>query len=614
MGQPPNEDQLDEAVRQSCAKASSKMAALIDDQLIEARYKAQAKKVIHSGNLYGTGVLKAPLVERKVRQRFVRETKKDEKTGKVSYCWVMKTETYIAPFVDYVPLWHFYPDMSSTELESCRYVYELHPMTRTELLDLSRRRKFDKKKIREYIESRPDGAAEARPFDVELRSMGDREASAIADRTGKYDVLERWGWIDGASLRECGVEVPDERLIETFFTNIWLLPTGDVIKASIQPIAGVLWPYHIYYLDKDETSIFGEGIATIMRDDQDMLNASVRMMLDNAAITAGPQIEANTGLLNPGQDPRDIRPFKVWTRSNENAVAPALRVYTIPNSITELNQLATMFENNADETTAVPKYVTGDNPTAGAAGTASGLSMLMGNSSIVFKDQVSNYDEGVTVPFITALYRWNMQFSKDDEVKGDYDIKATGAASLVAKEVRAQQLQAFGVATGNPMDAPFVKRDELLRQQAEALDLTGVVKTKEEVEGEQNNEAAQMQQKLAEAQAAAVLAQAQATAAKLNADAERLMRQAQHMLAESARVRAVTQQVEVETAARALEAGAIATANPHAAAAGDEILQHAEQKTDEALATIAQMQGTTPQAQPGQPAPEQPQQPQQAPQ
>lgn len=44
----------------------------------------------------------------------------------------------------------------------------------------------------------------------------------------------------------------------------------------LAPIEGVRWPYHLYYLDHDETSIFGDGLASIMRDDQKMLNASIR--------------------------------------------------------------------------------------------------------------------------------------------------------------------------------------------------------------------------------------------------------------------------------------------------------------------------------------------------
>jgi hypothetical protein len=134
-----------------------------------------------------------------------------------------------------------------------------------------------------------------------LRHRAARSATATSrqsDIGNKYEVLERWGYLDGQQLRDAGVTVPDERLHESFFSNVWMLPDGTIIKAVLQPINGVTWPYHLYYFDKDESSIFGEGLASIMRDDQTMLNASTRLMLDNAAMTAGAQLEVNPHLLS----------------------------------------------------------------------------------------------------------------------------------------------------------------------------------------------------------------------------------------------------------------------------------------------------------------------------
>ena len=47
-----------EAVVDVAQKSAEAMMATIDDQLAEARYKRECKRVIASGNLYGTGVLK----------------------------------------------------------------------------------------------------------------------------------------------------------------------------------------------------------------------------------------------------------------------------------------------------------------------------------------------------------------------------------------------------------------------------------------------------------------------------------------------------------------------------------------------------------------------------
>ena len=92
---------------------------------------------------------------------------------------------------------------------------------------------------------------------------------------------------------------------------VWLFPDGQVVKAILSPIEGVEWPYELYFFDKDETSPFGEGIASIMRDDQEMINAAARMILDNAAVTAGPQFEVFVPAFPVNANLTDIYPGKV---------------------------------------------------------------------------------------------------------------------------------------------------------------------------------------------------------------------------------------------------------------------------------------------------------------
>ena len=94
---------------------------------------------------------------------------------------------------------------------------------------------------------------------------------------------------------------------------------------------------------------------------------------------------------------------------------------------------------------------------------------------------VKQFDDNVTSPFITAMYRWNMQWSENDALKGDYDVKAMGSTSLIAKEVRAQQYQTvFGV-TADPRFAGRVKDDELLEAYFRDVDMpTHLIRTPHE--------------------------------------------------------------------------------------------------------------------------------------
>jgi hypothetical protein len=569
----PTIDELKAVVQEYVKSASGKMANTIDDQLTETRYRKVAKEVIHSGNLYGTGILKGPLVEKKVRISYVR------KGGR----WQAKEESYTVPFVDHVPLWRFYPDMSATSIEDCRYTWEQHLMTRAGLLELADRPRFDRQAIIDYVQGRPDGEYTQRQVDLELRQFGERNAIDTS-KTGLYEVLERWGWVTADDLLMVNVRIPENRRHESFFAQVWMLPNGTVIKAALQPITGATFPYHFYYFDKDETSLFGEGVAAIMRDDQEMLNAGVRMLLDNAAIAAGPQLEVNVRALSNRENVSEMYPFKIWQRNGEDANSPAIRVIDLPAHMPELSNIIAMFEANADETTAIPRYMTGENVTNGAAGTASGLSMLMGASGIVLKDLVVNFDEGVTRPFVTALYRWNMRFNPDDGIKGDYDVKARGAASLVAKEVRSQTLGMFAQSL-QPEERQYIKWDELVRARAETQELGNILKTADEVQAEQNNPQAQQMQQLQQAQAQLEMAKLQAMVAKLQAEVSKINAQAVD--------------ANVRAAYAAMQAGAVAVQNPNIAPAGDAILQSAGWKD------ATPEQGTiTPEQ--GMPAPEMP--------
>lgn len=573
-GEPPVQ-LVEQAAKQQAKEASRRMSEVIEDQLVEARYKQVALKTIHSGHLYGAGILKGPLVDRRVRTRFVREGGK----------WVSKSESYVIPFIDFVPLWRFYPDMSSTELSACRFAYERHTMTRHEMSGLAERKSFAKgrQRIIDWIKGNPKGHATPRYWDNELRNIGERDG-VQGDAGGTYEVLERWGWLNGEQLAAAGVNVPEERMHEAFFSNVWMLPNGTIIKVALQQIDGVTWPYFFYYFDKDESTIFPEGLASIMRDDQEMLNAATRIMIDNAAITSGGQLEVSPHLLSSTERVDEIAPWKVWLRNNLSPGQPAIREIRFNSNIGELSQMAAMFENNADETTAIPRYMSGENSTNGAAGTSSGLSMLMGAVNIVTKDLITSYDEGVTVGFIRGVYGWNMKFNADDSIKGDYDVKATGSASLVAKEVRTRQLNEFAQLTANQLDAPWIKRGVLNKLRAEANELVDVVKTQEEFDTEQSSPQnvanMQLQQQLMLAQLNDLMSKIQ----KTSAETERALASVRLLDAQAVGAK-------VSSAYAALQAGGVATSQPTIAPAGDEILRSAGWKDATPDPSIAQLNG-----------------------
>jgi len=129
----------------------------------------------------------------------------------------------------------------------------------------------------------------------------------------------------------------------------------------------------------------------------------------------------------------------------------------------------------ADEYTGIPRYMTGDSPAGGAGRTASGMSMLMSNAGKAIKQVVANIDGNVISPVIDRLYYYNMRYGTDPDLKGDINIVARGAVSLIVKEqAQVRQNQFLQIALTSPFAQQIIGVEgvaELLRQGAKTLDM-----------------------------------------------------------------------------------------------------------------------------------------------
>ena len=74
-------------------------------------------------------------------------------------------------------------------------------------------------------------------------------------------------------------------------------------------------------------------------------------------------------------------------------------------------------------------------------------------------------------PLGEGLFRFNMQFDYDSDIKGDLEVKARGTESLMANEVRSQRLMQFMQVASSPTLAPFAKFDYIIREIAKSMDL-----------------------------------------------------------------------------------------------------------------------------------------------
>jgi len=473
-----DEEDFNAVLKEHAKITSEKMRKEIKDQLVEKpgriSYRETAKRVIRSGLKYGTGILKGPLVT--VEERKSWGLGEDQETGQKK--WMMeRVEGEITPFYEFVQIWDFYPDMSVADLKNCSFVWQAHIKDQADLLELAMRKDFKGDKIRQYIKENPKGSAVAKNHEQQLRMMSE-DASQSPQLEGKFRVMERWGFLTGVQLKDAGISINPENEIEVFYSNIWILD-NVVIKAVLAPVKGAEMPYHLFYFDKDETCIFGDSLPTIIRDPVKAYNAATRGMLDHAAITAGPQISYNASALRAGTD-IEIYPFKLWPFEDTDDMDKAFKVWDLSNHMSEYVALTQFFRDVIDEL-STPRFMQGQGDVGGAGDTAHGLSMLMGAANVNLKEIIKTYDDGITQPFISGMYHWNMQFNKKEEIKGDFDVVALGSSSLIAKELYADKLMNAAKVTDSPRFQPKIKDDMLLKEVFKALELNAdLIRTEEE--------------------------------------------------------------------------------------------------------------------------------------
>jgi hypothetical protein len=257
------------------------------------------------------------------------------------------------------------------------------------------------------------------------------------------EALQFWGSVQGKLLIEWGMDESEiEDPLQDYHIEAWLVGQY-VIKATINPDPLARKPYYKTSWENIPGSFWGNSVPDLCRDTQAMCNAAARALANNMSLASGPQVMVNTSRLPAGDDITSMYPWKIWSYTDDGfgtqGASQPIGFFQPNSNAQELMQIYQNFSLLAEEYTGIPRYMTGDSATGGAGRTASGLSMLMGNAGKSIKNVVASVDR-VLEPAIERLYVYNMQFLDDPDLKGDVNIVAHGASSLVQKEAQQNQL------------------------------------------------------------------------------------------------------------------------------------------------------------------------------
>lgn len=410
------------------AKASAERAQeQIDDWQVECRYHAEVRKMLESSARVGTGVLKGPHPG-KTRKRAAVQTL----TG-----WVIQISEEIKPQSKFVNVWNFYPDPAcGDDIQRGSYVFECDDITARKLMDL---------KGGGYLDDMIDMCIEEGPTSP---TDGTRK-NAKDQKTAEKDLYQIWyfhGMVSKKDMEAAGCECGDKDTYPCIVTMV----NDRVIKVAMSPLDSGEFPYDVMVWQERIGHWAGVGVARQMRECQKGANAAVRNLMDNAGLSAGPQIIINRDKIRPANGKWEIAPRKLWLTVTGEEVSDVSQAFMIVNIQTlqqELMAILQFWLKEAEDVTGLPMLLQGQQ--GKAPDTVGGMQLMNNNGTTVLRRIARNFDDRVTEPHIGRYYEFLM-IHGPDEAKGDFTIDARGSSALVERDAQKMELMQLIGMSVNP--------------------------------------------------------------------------------------------------------------------------------------------------------------------
>lgn len=500
-----------------------KMERLLRNRMINAEYGRKARLAIEDLCIKGTAVVKGPTIQEKKYRRYEGAT-----TSEGRDIQVLREEFISEPSVERVDPLYFFPDPSARLPEEVEDCFELHPMSASELVELLKNPAFIPDNIRKVLESDPDPSHVP---DIVARTTQEK---SNANQRRRYWVREYHGPLDKRVLYDA--EMIDQEALDDpamrYTGEVWYC-NKHVIRMSLSHIEGEDGlPYGISVWEKDPNSVFGHGSPFLLKNAQRVANQAYLMLLDNASLSAGPQIVLNREMIEPAnKGDYGIEPMKVWFMTEYGAnVQEAMQFINIPVQSQEISAIMDMAMQFADMESSTPLLQQGEMPSGN--NTTSGMAMIMSATNIIQKAASMNWDDYITKPLVQRFYHYEMQYGDDPEVKGDFEVEVGGATERIEAQIKAQEIERMlGLAGSNEEFMMHLDANKAFRALADNTRTGDVLRTIQEVEqlkAEQAQAAQQAQEsdpEVLKAQAAMITAKAREQEAQAKAQLDQARQQ-----------------------------------------------------------------------------------------
>jgi len=438
--------------REAQARAK-RMEEKIADQLVEGGFYTAFNAFIKDLATYPTAFMKGPVMRPIRRLRWGTAGNAPEVTQET-----VPTYTAVSPF-------DAYPGPNA-RTPNDSYFIERIQYDRAELATFRGKEGYSAAAIDAVLSPQAGGDAKLGneiQGEPERRRLENKDESARSTAVDQpTDALEYWGNVEGRLLLEwdqawAGIKPED-------YYEITAILIGDVVvRAILNPNPLGTRPYYACSYIQNPGSIWGRGIPEKMRDCQDAVNATHRSLINNQALSSGPQVAVDSYLVDAASLATKIIPWKIWTYSTQRNPGASgrspIEFFQARDNSRAMMEIARFYETAADDRTMIPKYTYGNENVGGAGQTASGLSMLMTSAARGVKRVLANIDRYVTCPLLTMQYQWNMLYLTGDDaeqMKGDCFVVPSGIMAILMKEQVQQARMQFLTLANNPQDNQII--------------------------------------------------------------------------------------------------------------------------------------------------------------
>lgn len=396
------------------------------DWLAESNWHTEGRKLIHQKNMLGTGVIKGPFPDQKRR----REVIKDEFKG-----LSLKISQKVQPMSKKIDVWNLYPDPAcGCDIHNGSYIWEKDRISGKQLRELKGAGYIDS----EIVEILKEGPGKIYLTDDTRRNKN----TQFYDNLDMYEIWYYHGYATGDDLMAANCECPlDEAGNRADGMDVCIIMVNDrVIKASQASLNSGKFPYDVFVYQERFDYWAGIGVARQVRTAQNVVNSATRAMLDNAGISAGPQIIYRSGIVRPADGVLQITPHKIWYVDEDATIQDVRDVFMsiiIPNNQQHMEAIIRLALEFAERATSMPLLLQGQQ--GAATETVGGMQILQTNSNTVLRRTAKLFDD-VLERHIDSYYEWLMQYSDDDRQKGDFNILVKGSSALYERDAQNQAI------------------------------------------------------------------------------------------------------------------------------------------------------------------------------